>query len=259
MWTLGLITGWPCFGRNCLKPNVSCSCSSDLHSGQEDRSSLQNCFSSALFLAHLMWMALLRSRHSISRGLRSGLWPGDSTRRVFFGWSHSVVNLLRCFGSLSCCITHPLSSFNWRKDGLNLSRKMSLTKRKRNLASSFFRPWWHSVQRQLAEAPLFTVGMRFWCAAPPPCCPSKQLNGFICMLNILLLGLGNIQVLFCKLQAIGNLFLDSSSFFRGVLPWTPYKFNGLCIVELSSEMLACARDFWKSLPLEDSSCPHGHT
>ena len=42
-------------------------------------------------------------------------------------------------------------------------------------------------------------------------------------------------------------FLDSSGFFRGVLPWTPFLFSVLRIVDSSTEMLACSRDFCKSL------------
>jgi hypothetical protein len=43
------------------------------------------------------------------------------------------------------------------------------------------------------------------------------------------------------------VFLDSSGFFCGVLPWAPFLFSVLHIVDSSTEMLACSRDFCKSL------------
>ncbi len=70
--------------------------------------SLQNRFSSAICLGCLEWITLLRSCQSISAGLRSGL--GLSRRRVFFCRSHSVANILLCFGLLSCCITQLLKT-----------------------------------------------------------------------------------------------------------------------------------------------------
>ena len=80
------------------------------------------------------------------------------------------------------------------------------------------------------------------------CVPSKQLNcSFIWPQNILPVALWKIQVLFCEIQMCSNVFLDSSGFFRSVLPWTPFLFSVLRIVDSSTEMLACSRDFCKSL------------
>ena len=45
------------------------------------------------------------SFHSISIRLRSWLWLGPCKRWIFFVRSPSVVDLLPCFGSLSCFIT----------------------------------------------------------------------------------------------------------------------------------------------------------
>ena len=44
-----------------------------------------------------------------------------------------------------------------------------------------------------------------------------------------------------------EVFLDSSGFFCGVFPWTLFLFSVLRIVDSSTEMLACSRDFCKSL------------
>jgi hypothetical protein len=102
--------------------------------------------------------------------------------------------------------------------------------------------------------PYFTVGIRCWCWCSEPffstvlCVPPKQLNfSFIGPQDILLLALWNIQLLFCELQMCSNVVLDSSGFFCGVLPWTPFLFSVLRIVDSSTEMLACYRDFCKSL------------
>ena len=76
------------------------------------------------------------------------------------------------------------------------------------------------------------------------CVPSKQLNcSFICPQNIFPVALWNIHVHFCKLQ----FFLDSSGFFRGVLPCIPFLLSVFRIVDSSTETLACSRDFCKSL------------
>lgn len=84
-----------------------------------DHSSLQKCFNTAICLG-CQCESLLS--HSISIVLRSGLWLGHTWRPCC--WSHSVVDLLLCFGS-SCCITYPLLSFSWQTDGLKFSCKMS--------------------------------------------------------------------------------------------------------------------------------------
>ena len=68
-------------------------------------SSLQNCFNSVTLEGFRAWTAFLRSCHSISIGFRSGLWLGHSKVFILFFFSHSEVDLLVCFGSLSCCRT----------------------------------------------------------------------------------------------------------------------------------------------------------
>ena len=61
----------------------------------------------------------LRSCHSISIGFKSGL--GHSRTFILFLLSHSEVDLLVCFGSLSCCITQLRLSFRSRTDGWTFS------------------------------------------------------------------------------------------------------------------------------------------
>jgi len=63
-------------------------------------SSLQNCCNSATLEGFRAWTAFLRFKV----GLRSGLWLGHSKVFSLFFFSHSEVDLLVCFGSLSCCI-----------------------------------------------------------------------------------------------------------------------------------------------------------
>ena len=46
--------------------------------------------------------ALWRSHHSISVRLRSGLWQDHCNTLILFFFTHSVVDLLLCLGSLSC-------------------------------------------------------------------------------------------------------------------------------------------------------------
>ena len=46
---------------------------------------------------------VLKPSQSISIGLGSGLWLGHSIILHFFLLNHSLVDLLECFGSLSCC------------------------------------------------------------------------------------------------------------------------------------------------------------
>ena len=67
-------------------------------------SSLQNCFNSAILEGFLAWTARLRSHHSISIGFKSGLWLGYSEILILFSLGHSEVDLLVCFGLLSCCM-----------------------------------------------------------------------------------------------------------------------------------------------------------
>ncbi len=84
-------------------------------------SSWQNCCNSATLEGFRAWTAFLRSCHSISIGFRSGLWLGHSKVFILFFFSHSEVDLLVCFGSLSCCRTQVRFSLRSRTDGRTLS------------------------------------------------------------------------------------------------------------------------------------------
>ena len=89
-------------------------------------SSWQNYLSSAIVFGHLMCMTLFKSFHSLSLGLRSGLWLGHSKRWILFFWSHSVVDLLWCFGSLFCCIIQLQLTFRHSHNFLILGIHLTL-------------------------------------------------------------------------------------------------------------------------------------
>ncbi len=83
----------------------------------------QNCYNSATLKSFRAWTGFLRSCHSISIGFKSGLWLGHSKVVFFilFFFSHSEVDFLVCFGSLSCCRTQVRFSLKSRTDGRTLS------------------------------------------------------------------------------------------------------------------------------------------
>ena len=89
-------------------------------------SSLQNCFNSATLEGFRAWTACLRSCHSISIGFRSGLWLDHSRTFILFLLSHSEVDLLVCFESLSCCITQLRLSFRSQTDDRTFSFRIFL-------------------------------------------------------------------------------------------------------------------------------------
>ena len=61
-----------------------------------------------------VWCERLSGFYSTaSLGLRSGLWLDHLRRWILFFWSHSVMDVLPCLDSLSCCINKLLLSFNW--------------------------------------------------------------------------------------------------------------------------------------------------
>jgi len=81
-------------------------------------SSLQCCFSSLRFVDICLCTPLLKSHHSISVRLRSGLWLGKCNILILVFFSHSVIDLLVCLGSLSYCTTQFWPSFSCRTDCL---------------------------------------------------------------------------------------------------------------------------------------------
>ncbi len=81
-------------------------------------SSLQNCFNSATLEVLRAWKDCLRSCHSISIGVKSGLWLSHSKTLISFLLSYSELDLLMCLGSLSCCKTQERLNLrsNWWLD-----------------------------------------------------------------------------------------------------------------------------------------------
>lgn len=84
-------------------------------------SSLQNSLNSGMLVGFFAWTACFRSFHSISIGLRSGLWLGHSKTLTFFCANHSLAEQFVCLGSLSYCMTHFLLSFSSQTDTLTFS------------------------------------------------------------------------------------------------------------------------------------------
>lgn len=68
-------------------------------------SSLNNSFNSPSLEGFWAWVARLRFFHSISMRFKSSIWFCHSKTSLLLLLSHSEVNLLVCFTSLSSCIT----------------------------------------------------------------------------------------------------------------------------------------------------------
>ncbi len=100
---------------------------------------LHNCFNSATLEGFRAWMDSLRSCHSISIGFKTLIWPLQNLNFVFL--SHSEVNMLVCWGSLSCCITQVRLSLRSQTDGRTFS--FSIYDRVQN---SWFHQLWQVVQ-----------------------------------------------------------------------------------------------------------------
>ena len=172
-----------------------CSCGTDLHNGQEEFWTIPLYKTvSVQQYSWDVWCELLTWGHATASQLD---WGQNSRRHIFICWSHSVVDLLQCFGSLSCCITQLLLSFNWGTEPDILLQKVLI-----NLGihfsvddSKLSWPWGSKTAKtMMLPPPYFTVGMRFWCWCAVPffsphivlCVPSKQLKcRLICPQNIL--------------------------------------------------------------------------
>lgn len=81
------------------------------------------CFSSFWFVAFHLCTTLSRSRHRISIMLRSGLSLCPCSTLILF-FSPSVVDLLLCLGSLSCCMTQFWPSFSFKTDSLTFDTRI---------------------------------------------------------------------------------------------------------------------------------------
>ena len=157
-------------------------------------------------------------------------WNVAKGRKVQGGRILSQGTVLLCFGSLSCCITQLLLSFNWSdREPYILLQNVLI-----NLGIHFCvddgklsRPW-GSKAAPNHDAPstilysgdevLLLVCCAFFSPHIGLCVPSKQLNfSLICPQNILPVALWNIQVLFCILQTCSNVFFGQ----KWLLPWCP--------------------------------------
>ena len=74
-----------------------------------------------MLVGFFAWTACFRSFHSISIGLRSGLWLCHSKTLSFFCFNHSLVEWLVCSELLSYCMIHFLLSFSSQRDTLTFS------------------------------------------------------------------------------------------------------------------------------------------
>ena len=111
---LVLITGCPTFGRNNLNQKFSVV-------ADQTCTTVRRNFGPFLLTKLFQFSNILgmsgvnRSRgHATASQIRVEV-------RIFFWWSHSVVDLLLCFGSLSWCIIKLMLSFNWWTDSLWMS------------------------------------------------------------------------------------------------------------------------------------------
>lgn len=101
---LGLITGWAsfcCNNLNQIRP-------AQQSGGILDHSSLQNCFSSAIFLGCLVWIALMRSCHSIAIGLSQDSYWAIPEALFFFSFE-SILMLIYFMLWVIVLLRHPSS------------------------------------------------------------------------------------------------------------------------------------------------------
>ncbi len=121
---LNLITGWATLSSNNCHQAFAITCNESVTSAVEE---FWPTHLGRIVVIQPHWRvfehepAFLRSCHSISIGFRSGLWLGHSKVFILFFFSHSEVDLLVCFGSLSCCRTQVRFSLRSRTDGRTLS------------------------------------------------------------------------------------------------------------------------------------------
>ena len=80
-----------------------------------------NSFSCEMLEGFLACPVCFKSSHNISVGLSSELWVGQSRTLHFIVYSQSLMDLLVCFGSLSCCRLQFCFSFNVFTGGLTCS------------------------------------------------------------------------------------------------------------------------------------------
>ena len=72
----------------------------------------KDCFSSASFFGFSFFILLSTSSHICSMGFKSGESGGHLSSSISFSFNQCVTIWARCFGSLSCYMTHSLPRFN---------------------------------------------------------------------------------------------------------------------------------------------------
>ena len=73
----------------------------------------KDCFSSASFFGFSFFILLSTSSHICSMGFKSGESGGHLSSSISFSFNQCVTIWARCFGSLSCYMTHSLPRFNF--------------------------------------------------------------------------------------------------------------------------------------------------
>lgn len=111
-------------------------------------------------------------------------------------------------------------------------------------------------QTMMLPSPCFTVGMRYWCWWAVPfflhtwCCVFlPNSSTFVSSVHNIFYQkfCGLSKCLFANIKCAAMVYLDSSGFLCGVLPWTPFLASVLHRVGVCTEILDCAIDFCKSL------------
>ena len=85
----------------------------------------KDCFSSVSFFGFSFFILLSTSSHICSMGFKSGENGGHLSSLTSFSFNQCVTIWVRCFGSLSCCMTHSLSGFNFFIDSNKFFCKIS--------------------------------------------------------------------------------------------------------------------------------------
>lgn len=127
---------------------------------------MQNSFNCVMFEGCLACTGHFKSPYSISIGLRFRLWFVHFRIHNIFPLSHFLVELLKCFWSLSCCMVNICFSFNFLT-WYNIFLQESSGK----IKNSWWIMWWWAGQALLEQDRpkpwhfhFHNWGMRFLCS-----------------------------------------------------------------------------------------------